>query len=147
MTTQSASTFLDVNIFMYAAGAPHVYKEPCPQILFDVEIGKLPAVINTEILQEVLYRYSHIGLAEKGIRLCREIFEYPLTILPVVIADMRAAVDLFEARRLIGIKPRDAIHAATMRNNGIVRVLSADRDFEGFGFLTRIDPSTYHHAT
>jgi hypothetical protein len=28
-------TFLDVNIFMYAAGAPHPYKGPCVHILAD----------------------------------------------------------------------------------------------------------------
>ena len=29
--------FLDVNVFMYAAGAPHPYKVPCVKILSDAE--------------------------------------------------------------------------------------------------------------
>ena len=33
--------FLDVNVFMYAAGAPHPYKEPCVRILADLETGIL----------------------------------------------------------------------------------------------------------
>lgn len=50
-------TFVDVNIFMYAAGTPHPYKTPCIHILSDIERGILAAVVNTEIFQELLYRY------------------------------------------------------------------------------------------
>lgn len=32
-------TFLDSNVFMYAAGAPHLYKAPCVRILSNVETG------------------------------------------------------------------------------------------------------------
>jgi len=49
--------FLDSNIFMYAAGKDHVYKNPCLTILNGIEAHKLSAVINSEILQELLYRY------------------------------------------------------------------------------------------
>ncbi len=62
------TVFLDTNIFMYAAGAPHPYKEACLRILADMEAGILSAAINTEVLQELLYRYSHIRLAAKGIQ-------------------------------------------------------------------------------
>ena len=43
--------FIDVNVFMYAAGAPHSYKAPCVIILSDIEIGALAAAINTEAQQ------------------------------------------------------------------------------------------------
>jgi len=136
-------TFLDANVFMYAAGTLHPYKDNCVHILADVESGVLSAAVNTEILQELLYRYSHIKLADKGIQLCREIMKYPFTILPVTEMDMRLAIDLFETHHAAGLKPRDAIHAATMQNNGISHVISADKDFEYLDFVTRIDPLTY----
>jgi hypothetical protein len=97
--------FLDVNIFMYAAGAAHPYKASCLQILSDVESGVLVAAVNTEIFQELLYRYYHIKLADKGLQLCRDILEYSLTNLPVTEADIRRAIDLFEAYREVGLKP------------------------------------------
>jgi predicted nucleic acid-binding protein len=75
--------FLDANVFMYAAGAPHPYKAACVRILADVETGALPAAINVEVLQELLYRYSHLALMERGLQLCRDILKYPITILPV----------------------------------------------------------------
>jgi predicted nucleic acid-binding protein len=135
--------FLDVNVFMYAAGSPHPYKDPCIHILSDVETGALVAAVNTEIFQELLYRYSHIKLADKGVQLCRDILKYPFIILPVTEADIRLAVDLFDSHRMVGVKPRDAIHAATMQNNGISRLISADKDFEHLDFVTRIDPLAY----
>ena len=136
-------TFLDVNIFMYAVGAPHPYKVPCIRILSDVEIGTLAAAVNTEIFQELLYRYSHIKLADKGVQLCRDILKYPLTILPVTEADIRSAVEVFDSHRGMGLKPRDAIHAATMQNNSISRLISADKDFDCLSFVTRMDPQAY----
>jgi uncharacterized protein len=137
------TVFLDSNIFMYAAGTPHPYKVACLHILSALETGDLKAAVNVEIFQELLYRYSHIKLADKGLQLCRDIFQYPLLILPVTEADMRLAIDLFDTHRAAGLKPRDAIHAATMQNNGISRVMSADREFDHLKSVTRIDPLTY----
>lgn len=136
-------TFLDTNVFMYAAGAPHPYKEPCVRILSDVESGALAAAVNTEIFQELLYRYSHIKLADKGVQLCRDILKYPLPVLPVTKADIRLAIDLFDSHRAAGLRPRDAWHAATMKNNGISRLISSDKDFDHLDFVTRIDPLAY----
>jgi len=57
--------------------------------------------------------------------------------------DIRRAIDLFDAYRDVGLKPRDAIHAATMQNNGLTRLISTDKDFDHLNFITRIDPLTY----
>jgi len=139
----SEMAFLDANVFMYAAGSSHPYKAPCLSILSALETGLLSAVINTEILQELLYRYSHIGLTDKGIELCCRVLEYPLRVLPVAEADIRLALDLLTLYRTAGLRPRDAIHAATMQNNGISRIISADKDFDRLSRLERVDPSAY----
>ncbi|HEX9972755.1 MAG TPA: type II toxin-antitoxin system VapC family toxin [bacterium] len=141
----SELTFIDVNVFMYAAGKPHPYKEPCVQILSDVENGILSALINTEIFQELLYRYYHIKLAEKGVELCRHILQLQFKILPITEMDIRLAIDLFDSLQNKGLKPRDAIHAATMKNNDINKIISADRDFDSIDFVQRIDPLNYKY--
>lgn len=135
--------FIDVNVFMYAAGKPHPYKDPCIQILSDLENRFLSGLVNTEIFQELLYRYYHIKLAEKGVELCRSIFQLPVKILPVREQDIRLAIDIFESYQKIGLKPRDAMHAATMKNNGISKIISTDRDFDTIDFIQRIDPLNY----
>ncbi len=101
--------FLDSNVFMYAAGKPHAYKNACLHILKDVETQTLPAVVSTEIFQELLYRYSHIGVPGKGLQLCNNVLKYSLTILSVTEADIRLEIDLFEKYKNTGVKPRDAI--------------------------------------
>jgi predicted nucleic acid-binding protein len=98
---------------MYAAGKPHPYRAPCIRILSDVEKGLLTAAINTEILQELLYRYHRLGVADKGIQLCRQVLKLPLTVWPVTAADIQFATELFEKYHTVGLTPRDAIHAAT----------------------------------
>lgn len=137
--------FLDANIFMYAAGAAHRYKAPCLQILALVETEKLTAVTSSEVLQELLYRYSHLQLKEKGIHLCRRILDFPMQILPVTAADVRRATEILEASP--SIKSRDAIHAATMFNNNIQEILTADKHFEQISFLNRLDPHAYIAST
>jgi hypothetical protein len=139
----SALIFLDANIFMYAAGAEHPYKSPCLRILSDVETGTITAVINTEILQEILYRYSHIHLPEKGIELCQAIIKYPIEVLPVTSSDIKQAIELYSSLHSSGLKPRDAVHAATMQNNHITHLASADKEFDQIPSIDRVDPITY----
>ncbi|KHD07523.1 hypothetical protein PN36_25080 [Candidatus Thiomargarita nelsonii] len=134
---------MDVNVVMYAAGKQHPYKNPCIRILSDVEKGKLITVINTEIIQELLFRYSRIGIAEKGIQLSRQVLKLPLTVLPVRAEDIKLALELFDKYHAVGLTPRDAIHAATLRQNGISHILSADKDFDHLDFVKRIDPLEY----
>lgn len=135
--------FLDANVFMYAIGAEHVYKAPCLRILSDVETGKLTAVINTEIMQEMLYRYSYIGRPDTGIQICQTILEYPIDILPVTVSDTKQAIKLFKSYHPSGIKPRDVIHIATMQNNRITHLISADKEFDRLPSIIRIDPLAY----
>jgi len=135
--------FLDANIFMYAAGAAHECKEPCVRILTEVETGQLTAAINTEIIQELLYRYSHIGLADKGLQLSRDVLQYPLSVLSVTLADVNLAIDIYDTHRHEGMKPRDAIHVAVMQHNQITHILSTDKHFDALNTITRLDPLSY----
>jgi len=142
----SEQIFIDVNVFMYAAGKPHRYKDSCIHILSDIENEILTAAVNSEIFQELLYRYYHIRLAEKGVELCQNILQLPFKILPITEKDIRLAIDLFDSFKNKGLKPRDAIHAATMKNNSIEKIISADRDFDAIDFVQRIDPLNYKHS-
>ena len=56
--------FIDVNIPMYAAGTPHPLREPSQRVIMAIAIGRLDAVTDAEVLQEILYRYLHIGERE-----------------------------------------------------------------------------------
>lgn len=134
--------FLDTNVFMYAAGAPHPLKESCIQVLRGLGRGALRAAINVEVLQELLYRYHYLHVPEKGLELCRAVLRYPLEVWPVTPGDMHLAIELYAVLRSRGIEPRDADHAATMQTHGVTRLISTDRVFDHVDFLVRLDPST-----
>ena len=53
--------FVDSNIPMYVAGGEHEHREPARRFLERVELGQIEASTSTEVLQEILYRYSSIG--------------------------------------------------------------------------------------
>jgi len=132
--------FLDSNIFMYAAGQEHPLKAPCVRILRRVASEELEAVTSTEVLQEILYRYGAIGEMQRGLRLARlAVDQVGGAVLLVTLRDMQRAFELVE-RHGNAIVARDAVHAATMLNNGLTRLLSADTHFDAIAGITRVDP-------
>jgi predicted nucleic acid-binding protein len=53
-----AEYFLDTNIFMYAAGKPQKFKEPCVTVLSSVASGDLSAAVDAEVFQEYVFSRS-----------------------------------------------------------------------------------------
>ena len=135
---RQVSVFLDVNIPMYAAGEDHPLRAPCVKCMTLIAEGKLDVVINAEILQEILHRYSRIGLKRKGLLLARNLALLVPAILPVTGEDMELAITLFEQHPQL--KSRDVVHLATMRNNGIEEIISTDTHFDAVKFVKRIPP-------
>lgn len=129
---------LDVNIFMYAAGAPHPHKEPSLRLLQRVVDNELDVVTDTEALQEILYRYWKLKRAAQGIALVEEVTRLMPVILPVQRADAILAASLLGQHPQI--EPRDAIHAAVMLNAGIAHLYSYDEHFDLVAGLKRLLP-------
>lgn len=132
------NVFLDVNIIMYAAGAAHPSKAPCSQLLERIAQGGFEAVCDTEVLQELLYRYWHVKVLEEGLKLVAMVTRIIPTILPVSKADVLLATKLLAQHRRV--QPRDAIHAAVMLNHGLTHLYSYDHDFDLIPGLKRLEP-------
>jgi hypothetical protein len=123
--------FIDSNIPMYVAGAAHPNREPALRLLEAVRAADLEACTSTEVLQEILCRYSAIGrpdLAKSAydlfVQVVHEVFD-------VTLADTDLARDLLTATG--GLSARDAIHAAVMLNHGVTSIATFDRGFERLG--------------
>lgn len=132
--------FLDTNIFMYAAGKPHEFKEPCISILSNVQSGKLSAAVDTEVFQEILYRYHHIKVPDKGADLAWSMIDIGLDVLPITIKEIEMSLYLYQEYKNKGVSPRDIIHVASMMQNGIKKIVSADRHFDIIEEVERINP-------
>lgn len=131
--------FLDANVFLYAAGRAHSYREPCRRVLRRVERGALPANTSVEVVQELLYVLWRRGMARQGTQLARNVMDLFPEMLPQTRSDLREACDLLD--RHSGLTPRDAVHVATMRSHGIETIISADVHFDEVEGIQRIDPS------
>lgn len=132
------SYFIDTSIIMYAVGKEHSYKTPCTRIINAIAKEELQAIIDTEVIQEILYRYSHIKQKEKGIKIAKDILLLVPEVLSIKKNDIKLAIEIFD--KYPYIKSRDALHTAVMVNNGIKTILSTDKDFDNIDEIKRIDP-------
>ncbi len=137
--------FIDANIPMYAAGKIGPYKDPCKEILAQVALGKLDGITDVEVFQEILYRYYHIRESALGHRIFADFRTAVDSVLPVCAADVFRAHDL--AEQYPQVPPRDLLHAAVMKNNGLAQILSADRDFDAIEGIERLDPIDWLEAS
>lgn len=130
--------FIDTNIFIYAQGAEHKYREPCQIIMRLIASDEIYSVANTEILQEILYRYSCLGKKNLGIQMVENMLSIIHEVLPVERADVILAINLLN--KYHELNARDAIHSATALRNNFKYVLSVDKHFDRIKGLQRVDP-------
>lgn len=133
------SVFLDSNIPMYVAGRPHPNREPARRLLTRVQRGDVEGCTSTEVLQEILYRYSALGRRD----LAREVYDLFVQICPVVFDVTLADTDV--ARDLLATQPdlsaRDVMHVAVMQNRGVEVIATFDRGFTGVPGIRVMDLS------
>jgi predicted nucleic acid-binding protein len=133
--------FIDTNVPMYAVGAAHPLKKPCLAILEAVATGALTAATDTEVLQEILHRYTALGQRSRAAEVARLFLQVVPEALPITKDTFLLAIDLHLS--YTAIQARDALHAAVMQQHGIERIISADRHFDGLPGITRLDPSNW----
>lgn len=115
--------FIDANVPMYAAGAPHRLKELC-----------------LEVLQELVHRYVRSQRWTES----RTLFHGFVSLMdgriePVHGGDVVQAASL--ADRDLDLSARDLLHTAIMIRVGSDRIVSADRDFDRVPNVERLDPA------
>lgn len=129
---------LDTNIFIYARGKAHKYKEPCRKIVELLEDPYHDLNIDTEMLQELLYVYDYRGEREIGIELIEDLeilLPSPMPITGVIISQTGNLMKEYS-----DLVPRDAIHAAVVITEGLEGIISADQVFDSISEIKRIDP-------
>ena len=141
-----APLFLDVNVPMYAAGRAHPYREACAWILTETANGHLSVAIDTEIVQEILYRYGALQEWQVAVEMARDLLDLVPTVLPITRDDVITAIQLFDRHASQGVKARDVLHAAVMQNNGLTQIISTDTHFDRLPAIVRLDPRDLYAA-
>ena len=133
-----STLFIDASLVMYSIGNPHPLREPCKKVLEKIKLQEIFGVTDTEVLQEILYRYFSIERRTLGEIAYQSMIEFCIDIFPVSVEDTDKALEIL--KRVNGITSRDAVHAATMVNHGIKEILSTDPHFDLIHEIQRIDP-------
>jgi predicted nucleic acid-binding protein len=131
---------LDVNVPMYAAGGAHPLKEACAWVMTEIAEGRLDVAIDTETVQEILYRYGALGRWEIATTMASNLLDLVPVVYPVLEADARKAVELFREYAPQGVTARDVLHAAVMQNDGMTTIISTDEHFDRIKGVLRLDP-------
>ncbi len=130
--------FIDANVPMYAAGSEHPLKSPCVKMLAAAAEGQIYAVTDAEVLQEIMHRYASLGRREQGGEVAELFMRVVLDVLPVTREDMVQALALY--RQYPEVQTRDVVHNAVMHSHEVRVIATADRHFEQFAGLRRVDP-------
>jgi uncharacterized protein len=123
---------------MYAAGRPHPYKASCVRVLDLLARGEIEANIDTEVIQEVMYRFWSQDRHEEAIGMSTQLVAGFPNALAITATTMKTAINLFASVPAIG--PRDAIHAAVTIENDLEGIITTDSDFDAIPGITRFDP-------
>jgi predicted nucleic acid-binding protein len=131
--------FIDTNVPMYAAGAPHAYREPAVEVLAAVAERPHVFVTSAEVLQELLHRRvgsrGRWAVGERVLQAFHDLMRDRIE--PVTTADVVLASRL--AGGAPGADARDLLHAAVMHRLGVTRIISTDRGFDAIEGVTRLE--------
>jgi uncharacterized protein len=144
--------FIDANIFLYKILDHRKYAEPCSNLLKEIRRGRYSGVISVLVCSEVFHRVMLAEVTERHDLDPRHVARY-LKDNPEEIKELTAARSAIETikqienlkvvgleedstglfleySRTYGLLSNDALHLATMKQEGILTLASNDRDFE-----------------
>ncbi len=129
---------VDSNVLMYAAGAEHPNKAAAIAFLERVARGEIDAVVDAEVLQEIMHRYRSLRRWADGRRvyaLARDIFPHVVPVTSEIVDRAKKLMDEDGA-----LSARDAVHASVALAHGMKGVCTFDLDFDRIPGCTRIAP-------
>ena len=128
--------YLDTNIFLLPLFGTDKASRVCLSLLQDLSEEKLSAGTSTLTWDEFLYTLQNHWGIEKALELSQNFLITPnLVFFPATEEIINKAQILVKEK---GLKPRDAIHAATAIHNSIKEIASDDADFDKIKELKRI---------
>jgi predicted nucleic acid-binding protein len=128
--------FVDSNIPMYLVGADHPHKRSSLALLEQMAAEKKMLVTNTEVLQEILHRYTAIRRKDFIQKALDALYDFVDEVFAVAESDVLEAKELLLAYD--PLSARDALHAAHMKRLKIETIFSFDQGFDVLPGLKRV---------
>lgn len=128
--------FVDSNVPMYVAGKEHPLRDPALRFMEQVRRGQVEACTSTEVLQEILFRYTGLGRRDLAVQVYDLFAQLCPVVFPVSLADTDRTRDLLGSGT--GASVRDLLHAAVMLDNGVIHIATFDRGFDAIPGIERL---------
>jgi hypothetical protein len=123
--------YADANLFIYAAVSEEIGDKA------EAFINENLADIATSVLtiDEVIWILSKQKDYSEAISVGEKMASGNIMLLP---ATGETALEAIKIMRENGLRPRDAFHAATMKQHGITKIASEDKDFDKLPWTRRV---------
>ena len=122
------NAYVDANIFVFAALDGGTAGEKAAKILSKIQNGETSAATSALALDEIMWVFVKNKKRHLLEQVLKGIYEMPnLMVLPVSAHAPLAAVEFMTK---FNLQPRDALHCAIMRENGLKTIFSDDADFD-----------------
>ncbi|MBS7635525.1 type II toxin-antitoxin system VapC family toxin [Candidatus Bathyarchaeota archaeon] len=133
--------YIDSNVFLY----PIIYEVGAVEeakrsrdLLLRIALGDVEACTSIITWDEVVWVVRRVFGLEPSIEQGKRFLTFPnLKFLAVKKSIILRAQEILEK---YGVKPRDAVHAATAIENKITNIASYDKDFDVIKGIKRIEP-------
>ena len=132
---------IDTNVFIYAIGGDHPYREACRKVLRAGTSNAMEATTDVEVCQELLHHYHSIRMTQRAAQVVAEALAAFPDAISITVPVISRAAKILEANP--PLQARDAVHAAVVFEHGLEGIVSADVGFDGIEGLTRFDPRQF----
>jgi predicted nucleic acid-binding protein len=127
--------YLDSCVFIYPVLFKNVKALVAKEIISRVERGEIECLTSTLTFDEIVWVIWRVREKATAVAAGREFLSLGgLKLSPPTPEILAIAVRLMEENNL---KPRDAIHAATMKIAGLSEIISEDKDFDVLQWVKR----------
>lgn len=127
--------YLDANLFILPIISNSSRASRMKEVLSKIEEGELSGVTSSLTLDKVVWIVWHEIDRQTGTEAGRDVMKLPnLRLVPPDRRILSTALNQMEEQ---GLKPRGAIHSATMKERGLDTMLSDDSDFDRIDWISR----------
>ena len=132
-----AKRYIDSNVFFYAKIGDRVYGRSCGEVVRKISTGEIDGAISSLIPLEVSNALRKFGQGGEAGSEVEAMLSLGMEVYPLEATDLEEVVKVMTEH---DVGPYDCAHAVIMKRNGIGEVISADRAFDRFAWVRRVDP-------
>ncbi len=132
--------YIDSNIFIFAATDSGKKGKSCRKIIESIDKKKIICSSSYLVIDEVIWILKKKFDKRFALKLIKRIFSLPIKWVDVNRSVMVKMIEITEDTKL---DPRDALHLASMKYNGISTIISEDADFDKISGIKKVNSSTF----